>query len=444
MPRITRQGMFIAVLAWFGTALLVACGSTDDASSVSNEGASGAIGGSGGAGAGADGTAGSSVFPGSDGGTVENEICHNGIDDDSNGQVDENCPCFVDEQACYPGPAYQVGAGICTLGLQRCIRDGEFGTWGPCEDATLPGVDDTCNGIDEDCNGIVDDLCECLPGELGSCGALDPPCEPGMRECQNDGTWGECFGGIQPELEVCNGVDDDCNGLVDDLPNCACVPGTQEPCGLQTGECEPGIQVCQAGGAWSDCIGGVPPGTEVCNGKDDDCDGLTDPGCQCLIGDTVPCAGTDEGQCEKGVHACQLDGTWSDCQGAVGPQPEICGNNVDDDCDGQIDNGCPTTVTLNLNIDGDCVTASCPSNAPFPVGCNVTFSGGDSRGCVASSPGSAVVYFQEGNQCGAGHVSGTLSCSSEQGGGLNAGNCPINKPDTYYPSSSSGCPDTSG
>jgi hypothetical protein len=99
-------------------------------------------------------------------------------------------------------------------------------------------------------------------------------------------------------------------------------------------------------------------------------------------------------------------------------------------------------IDLDLNIDGDCVTATCPAEAPYPVACNVIFDGGDNRGCVASTPTSPVVYFQEGNVCGAGHVSGTLSCSDTQGAPLSEINCPINKLIKLYPASQSGCPAT--
>jgi hypothetical protein len=115
---------------------------------------------------------------------------------------------------------------------------------------------------------------------------------------------------------------------------------------------------------------------------------------------------------------------------------------LDNDCDGTADEGCPTIVTVTVNLDGDCVTARCPPEAPYPVGCDITMAGGDSRGCVASTPTSPVVYFQEGDRCGAGHVTGTLDCSSEPGAPLNATNCPINKPTRYYPADRSGCPAT--
>jgi hypothetical protein len=68
--------------------------------------------------------------------------------------------------------------------------------------------------------------------------------------------------------------------------------------------------------------------------------------------------------------------------------------------------------------------------------------GNDPRGCVAHAPGSPVVYFQEGDACGAGHVGGTLQCSSQPGAPLSEANCAINKQTKYYPADQSGCPDT--
>jgi hypothetical protein len=122
---------------------------------------------------------------------------------------------------------------------------------------------------------------------------------------------------------------------------------------------------------------------------------------------------------------------------------EVCDNGTDDDCDGLIDEGCYLDAVVNL--DGDCLSAFCPAQAPNPIGCQITMDGGDSRGCVSHAPGSSEVYFQEGNACplclpligctgGAGRVSGTLRCSSELTPvALNATNCVINKSEPSYP-----------
>lgn len=101
-----------------------------------------------------------------------------------------------------------------------------------------------------------------------------------------------------------------------------------------------------------------------------------------------------------------------------------------------------TLQWLNIDIDGDCLTATCPAEAPYPVGCNIDMDGGDERGCVASQPTSSVVYFQEGDACGAGHVGGTMLCSATPGLPLTEANCPMNKSQKFYPMASNDCPDT--
>jgi hypothetical protein len=101
-------------------------------------------------------------------------------------------------------------------------------------------------------------------------------------------------------------------------------------------------------------------------------------------------------------------------------------------------------AAVSVEIDGDCVTAECPADNPYPVGCDIVMEGGDERGCVASTPENSVVYFQEGDACGAGHVEGTLGCAARPGDPLDAESCPINKPVTYYPATPDGCPETSG
>ena len=125
---------------------------------------------------------------------------------------------------------------------------------------------------------------------------------------------------------------------------------------------------------------------------------------------------------------------------ACTPRAEVCENGVDENCDG-IDNSCDP-ITLNLLVDGDCVTASCPASAPFPVGCDIHLQGGDDRGCVANTSGSSSVYFQEGDHCGSGRVTGTLFCSSflppEP---LNGANCPINKDQQFHVGSPDQCPE---
>ena len=320
------------------------------------------------------------------------------------------------------------------------------------------------------CNGLDDEGCACDPStepEQACYTGAGPlmgigQCQPGKQLCEKSsdefGTWGVCTGSVMPGTEDCaDGIDNDCNGAVDDGPGCACKPGATRSCYTgpaatrYLGQCKDGTQTCNASGTdWSQtCDGEVLPGTEDCaDGIDNDCNGVVDDGagCICKPGETRACytgpASTrGVGTCKDGVQTCDATGTaWSQgCAGEVLPGGEVCDDNVDNDCDGQVDEDC--IVTVNVNINGDCVWAKCPSNAPYIVGCNITMGGKDCRGCVANSSGSSKVYFQEGNDCGSGSVKGQLYCSSKPGSKLNSSNCPINKKYKYYESDPDDCPD---
>lgn len=91
------------------------------------------------------------------------EVCggENALDEDCDGQVDEKfdekdelvCTCDLgDMQACYPGPAEQMGTGICHAGTQACIGAGD---WTSCSgDVQLPELENCATAdADEDCDG---------------------------------------------------------------------------------------------------------------------------------------------------------------------------------------------------------------------------------------------------------------------------------------------------
>jgi hypothetical protein len=181
---------------------------------------------------------------------------------------------------------------------------------------------------------------------------------------------------------------------------------------------------------------------------DDDDDGSVDEGCGCSAGAEQPCydgpaelAGV--GACTMGTQACANDEVsgWGACTGSGQPAAEQCNNSIDDDCDGQVDEDCEScNQEIQLTLSGDCVTTSCPPEAPYPVGCNINFVGDTPVGCVAHQEGSPVVFFKEGVVCDAGYLTGTLKCSCAPGPPLDAGNCPINKQSTYYPAAQAQCP----
>jgi hypothetical protein len=255
------------------------------------------------------------------------EVC-NGLDDDCDGVTDEG----TDGAACVPdgiddgaAAAVRDETGICRLGTRACTA----GIPGECEGAVLPAALDDCNGLDDDCDGVVDDDCACVAG--APCGEARPaPCRQGVLDCTRD-PGDQCVDLVLPQAEICNGTDDDCNGVADDLPAEPCYGG--EPGTRGVGVCRAGTQRCDDGEA-SDCEGEVRPGREICNGLDDDCDGHVD---EDFIGLGQPCA-VGTGIClVESFARCGADGDSVVCPVSPGPpNAEIC-NGLDDDCDGNVD-----------------------------------------------------------------------------------------------------------
>ena len=123
---------------------------------------------------------------------------------------------------------------------------------------------------------------------------------------------------------------------------------------------EAGVQIYEAGTPKTEAgTPPPPPKKELCNGFDDDNDGFVDEGCACKVGSTQKCfpykATIIQGICKKGTQKCSSGtsefGVWGPCQGAVTPQGEKCGDNIDQDCNGS-DLMCPDkceTFTFAVN-----------------------------------------------------------------------------------------------
>ena len=190
-------------------------------------------------------------------------------------------------------------------------------------------TEEQCNGLDDDCDGRIDNA----PGGGPLRRDCSNACGPGTEEC-HDGEWHYCTA-PQPSEEVCDGIDNNCDGRIDEV--CECVHGQTRQCGTDVGECEFGVQHCN-NGYWGDCILSYDPADhpEICDGLDNNCNGVVDEGCSCEPGQTQPC-GTDVGECRAGVQTCTAGGSWGPaCEGVVGPRPEAC-DGLDNNCDGEAD-----------------------------------------------------------------------------------------------------------
>jgi hypothetical protein len=207
--------------------------------------------------------------------------------------------------------------------------------------AINPGAAEICNNIDDNCNGSIDD--GTITCGVGACARTVNICVNGQPQTCVPGT---------PTTEICNGIDDNCNGQVDE----GLGPIT---CGI--GACARTVISC-INGQPQTCIPGTPS-FEYCNGIDDNCNGQVDEG-------TTSCG---VGACMRTVNTC-IDGHNQSCIPGS-PSPEIC-NGIDDNCNGAVDEGFGTTTcgigacarTVNSCTNGQPQT--CVPGTPSPEICN--------------------------------------------------------------------------
>lgn len=147
------------------------------------------------------------------------EVC-DGKDQDCDGEVDEGLPQFV-WYIDGDGDGYGGGSFITTC--QAEAPSGFTSVSGDCDDNSFdvnPSAKEICDGIDNDCNGVVDGLVEvCYDGPNGTEGVGE--CKAGESVC-NNGVWSKCLGQVLPQNEICDGLDNDCDNQVDEgvLINC--------------------------------------------------------------------------------------------------------------------------------------------------------------------------------------------------------------------------------
>lgn len=178
----------------------------------------------------------------------------------------------------YQGSGFTTGEGMpstpstgeCFPGVVRCSEEGEQF----CDDPILP-TREQCNALDDDCDGAVDEGLPIIgPFDEDNTCDLCGLCTYAEQWCAG-GQW-ICVPEIQPRDEQCNGLDDDCDCVADDGLDVATFsyPEEEYPNTVGRGQCAAGVTRCENGVPFETLP--VTPSEEVCDGRDNDCDGLVD------------------------------------------------------------------------------------------------------------------------------------------------------------------------
>ena len=334
--------------------------------------------------------------------------------------LDDDCDNAIDEVGAVGGSTYYAdsdgdGFGDSTAAVSACsVPTGYVDNPDDCDDTTAtvsPNAVELCNGIDDDCNALIDDglaqidwYADTDGDGFGNSQSLQTACSQPAGFVLNDLDCDDTDILVNPTTdEYCDGLDNNCDGLIDDPSSVDALLWYIDIDGDGYGVSDYTTLSCSPIAGWADNTDDCddtdilvnPSATEICNGLDDDCDGTVDIGANDMTVWYYDSDGDGFGDLSITEQACDVPqgyvATGDDCddaEAAIFPGAiELC-DAIDNDCDSIADSGVVGTeavcsggscldVLMQLPGSSDGIYWIDPSSSyPYEAYCDMTTDGG--------------------------------------------------------------------